>query len=132
MYSLSKGRMSTSRGRRDGNGNGNGNGRGGGYAEPEWAKYYGSGYVNGHGYTRGGDKDRERDKDEVFTGLTYAAETKAERSRTRVVIEAQGAPYGDGNRTSSADNKKSKTGILKTVEVDVESGPGSPRTLESR
>ncbi|KAL4798906.1 hypothetical protein BDV19DRAFT_385984 [Aspergillus venezuelensis] len=130
MYSLSKGRVSMPRGRRNENGSGNGNGRGGGYAEPEWTKYYGSGYVNGYGYTRGGDK--ERDKDEVFAGLTYAAEAKAERSRTRVVIEAQCAPYGDGNRTGSADDKKSETGILKTVEVDVESGPGSPRTLLSR
>ncbi|KAL4950243.1 hypothetical protein BDW69DRAFT_187545 [Aspergillus filifer] len=130
MYSLSKGRISQSRGKRNGSAHGNGNGRKGGYAEPEWAKYYGSGYVNGYGYTRGGDK--ERDKDEVFTGLTYAAEAKAERSRTRVVIEAQGAPYGGGNRTGSADDKECETGILKTVEVDVESGPGSPRTLESR
>lgn len=68
---------------------------------------------------RSTDPERESDDDRarIFCGSGYTTESRIERSRTPV----QGGYYGEAG---SGFGREDGRGILRIIEVDVESGPG--------
>lgn len=70
---------------------------------------------------RSTDPERESDDDRarIFCGSGYTAEARVERSRTPV----QGGYYGEAGSGLEREDRHGR-GILRIIEVDVESGPG--------
>jgi hypothetical protein len=69
------------------------------------------------------DRELEDDRIQIFSGPSYAVTEARVEGRTPL---AQRAYHGDDTELNGEDGSGHCRGILKVVEVDVESGPGYP------